>query len=80
MAKHKPDRPDGCPLFPHANGQWAKKVNGKLRYYGSWDDLKGALDRYNAETTPDTHARVSDKESSVSPRRKPAKPYKDFPL
>ncbi|MHC4405971.1 MAG: hypothetical protein ACYTG0_40555 [Planctomycetota bacterium] len=61
----KPDRPDGCRLFAHSNGQWARKVNGKLRYYGPWDD---------------TYARLPDRESSVSPRQKPAKPRKDFPL
>lgn len=76
----KPNRPDGCPLFPHANKQWAKKVKGKLRYCGSWDDLDVALAKYEAETTPDTYARVSNKPYSVPARPKPAKPQKDFPL
>ncbi|MHC4402140.1 MAG: tyrosine-type recombinase/integrase [Planctomycetota bacterium] len=71
MAKPKPDRPDGCPLFPHANGQWAKKVNGKLRYYGS--DLETALAEFRAESE-------SVKQASVSEGRKPAKPHPDFPL
>lgn len=30
------------PLTPHRNGQWVKKVNGRLYYFGRWtDDLKG---------------------------------------
>ena len=77
MSRTKPNRPDGCPLFPHANRQWAKKVKGKLRYYGSWDDLDGALAKYKAKTTPDTWTTTP---PSVPAKAKPAKPRKDFPL
>ena len=47
MSKLKPatvskPRPD-FPLFPHATGRWAKKVLGKLEYFGSTaDDPNGA--------------------------------------
>jgi integrase len=35
------------PLFPHNNGQWARKIKGKLKCFGSWDDPVAALKRHN---------------------------------
>ncbi len=34
------------PLFAHQNGQWAKKIRGKLHYFGQWDDPDGAMIRW----------------------------------
>lgn len=42
----KPRRPKVCPLFAHATGRWAKKIRGRLVYFGRWDDLDGALRRW----------------------------------
>ncbi len=44
----KPVKPAGSPLFPHASGKWAKKVNGQLKYFGRWDDHDGAIAEYRA--------------------------------
>ena len=53
VARPKPRKPRAnFPLFPHPNGQWCKKLNGKLRHFRSWrSDTTGveAQRRYKEE-------------------------------
>lgn len=71
----KPSKPsDDFPLFAHATGRWAKKIKGKMIYFGRWDDPAGALRQYRdyvaGKRTP-----------GVTPADgRPARPYPQFPL
>lgn len=46
----KPEKPrPDFPLTPHNSGQWCKKIHGKLRFFGPWDDPEGALSKYHRQ-------------------------------
>jgi integrase len=46
----RPKKPSKTyPLYSHRNGQWAKKVNGKTCFFGSWADPAAAEKRFRDE-------------------------------
>ena len=48
--KSKPKKPyPEFPLYAHATGRWAKKIRGRIHYFGPWDDPNGALELYLEE-------------------------------
>jgi len=52
----KPQKPYAdFPLFAHATGRWAKKIRGKLRYFGKWDNWQDAFSLYQKQAA-DLHA------------------------
>jgi hypothetical protein len=74
MPTPKPDKPTpDFPLFAHASGQWAKKIGGKVRYFGVWSDPDAALARYREASKEAARGRIARAE-------RPAKPSGDFPL
>jgi integrase len=88
-APAKPNKPsDSFPLFAHATGRWAKKIKGKMHYFGPWDDPDGALKSY-LDQKDDLHADHQPRQAqgvnqvsgvAAGEPDKPSKPYPEFPL
>lgn len=77
----KPEKPTSdFPLFPHANGRWAKKVRGKTRYFGPWDDPDGALQEWLQQKDDLLAGKNPAKSGKVGRPVKRKKPSPDFPL
>lgn len=64
--REKPKKPyPTFPLTAHPNGQWCKKICGKVHFFGVWADQEAALDRYHT-VAADLHAGRMPSESSLS--------------
>ena len=70
---HKPPKPyHDFPLFAHSNGKWAKKIRGRLHYFGRWESPDKALEDYKRQSdalhkgsTPRPHPANSRLKTSV---------------
>ena len=62
----KPKKPyPSFPLTAHNNGQWCKKIRGKIHFFGVWDDPQAALNSY-LQVAEDLHAGRQPSTSSLS--------------
>ena len=54
--RKKPSKPyPSFPLTAHNNGQWCKKIRGKVHFFGVWEDPQAALEDY-LRVAADLHA------------------------
>src|ERR1035437_3314661 len=62
----KPPKPNkSFPLTAHNNGQWCKKIRGKVHFFGVWADPQAALDHY-LRVADDLHAGRKPRESTLA--------------
>ena len=54
------------PLTAHNNGQWCKKIRGKVHFFGVWGDAQDALDNYLRIATA-LHAGQMPRPTTLSP-------------
>jgi hypothetical protein len=65
--RKKPKKPHpSFPLTPHNNGQWCKKIRGRVHFFGVWEDPDAALQNY-LRVAEALHAGRKPREESISP-------------
>ena len=64
--RRKPAKPyPSFPLTAHNNGQWCKKIRGKVHFFGVWAEPKQALESYLL-VAKDLHAGLQPQDSRVT--------------
>ena len=64
--RRKPAKPyPSFPLTPHNNGQWCKKIRGKVHFFGVWEDPDAALENY-LRVAEDLHAGRQPQQGTIS--------------
>jgi integrase len=59
---NKPVKPTpDFPLYAHASGRWAKKVNGRTLFFGKWEDPDSALENFKSQYATLYAGRVPDR-------------------
>jgi integrase len=62
----KPKKPyPSFPLTAHPNGQWCKKIRGRVHFFGVWAEPEAALQRYHA-LAADLHTGRTPRASTLS--------------
>ena len=82
LTMKKPAKPTpDFPLFPHSNGQWGKKIKGRLRDFGTWSDPQAALAQFlgGAAEVSNGRRQAASKRKSVSDSPRPVKDGEEKP-
>jgi hypothetical protein len=67
VSRKKPSKPyKSFPLTAHNNGQWCKKIRGKVHFFGVWADPQAALEKY-LKVAADLHSGRQPLPGTVSP-------------
>ena len=57
------------PLTARANGQWCKKIRGKVHFFGVWAEADTAIQKYLDERDDLQAGRIPQRLSSVAPAK-----------
>jgi integrase len=74
-AGNRPPKPRrDFPLYPHPTGQWAKKIRGRLHYFGRWGHcVNGKLERIDGDGWEEAYKTYKLQEDDLHAGRTPRK-------